>query len=337
VVDGKSGTAQTVVTAAELVPVSETYGALATLEQLEEEARAFIGASKAPSTIRAYRSDWRHFEAWCRVRDVQALPAAAETVALYLTDMASWAKAATIQRRLSSISQAHQMAGHESPTQDRLVRMTHSGIRRRIGTASQGKAPVVTADLRAMVEALPIGVLGVRDRALLLLGFAGAFRRSELVGLDVADVADRPEGLVIHLRRSKTDQEGAGREIGVPYGSHPATCPVRALRAWLEASGITEGPLFRPVRRGGAVLPSRLSGRAVALVVKRSVLAAGVGEAARYGGHSLRSGLVTAAAEAGVQERVIAEQTGHRSMTVLRRYIRSASLFQQNAAAEVGL
>jgi site-specific recombinase XerD len=195
----------------------------------------------------------------------------------------------------------------------------------------------VTAEVRAMFDTLDDTPGGLRDRALLVLGFAGGFRRSELVALDVADVVDRAEGLVVTLKRSNTDQEGAGREVGIPYGSHPETCPVRALRAWLAAAGIDDGALFRPVTRAGVVGAERLSAKAVALRVKVAVERAGVGDPSRYAGHSLRAGLVTAAAEAGVQERVIAEQTGHRSMAVLRRYIRSANMFQQNAAAEVGL
>jgi site-specific recombinase XerD len=161
---------------------------LAGLEDLADEARAFIAETKAPATLRAYRSDWAHFEAWTRARGLPALPAAPETVALYLTDMARTYKAATIQRRISSISQAHQAAGLDSPTGERIVRMAHAGIRRAIGTAQHGKTPVLTADIRRMVDTLDDSLLGRRNRALLLIGFAGAFRRSELVGLDVGEV-----------------------------------------------------------------------------------------------------------------------------------------------------
>ncbi len=240
--------------ATELVLRIEPSQALAPLEELADSARDFAISSKAPSTIRAYRSDWRHFEAWCQVRDLLHLPASPETLAMYLVDMSSWAKAATIQRRLSSISQAHGVAGHDSPTHDRLVRLTHSGIRRAIGTAHKGKDPVVTAEIRAMVDTLPETLGGLRDRALLVVGFAGGFRRSELVALDVEDVADRAEGLVVTLRRSKTDQEGAGREVGIPFGSHVETCPVRALGAWLAAAGIEDGSDLQaglPGRPGG--------------------------------------------------------------------------------------
>jgi integrase len=265
-----------------------------------------------------------------------ALPAAAETVALYLAELGGQRKAATIARRLAAIAEAHKAAGHPSPTADAAVKTVWTGIRRTHGTAQAGKAPVVTADVRAMVATLPDRLIGHRDRAVLLLGFAGAFRRSELVGLDVADVAATRDGLVVALRRSKTDQEGAGAAVGIPYGSNPATCPVRALARWLEVSAIAAGPLFRPVDRHGHLGAGRLSDRAVALVVKRAVAAAGL-DPAKYAGHSLRAGLATAAAAAGVPERAIAQQTRHRSLEVLRRYIRAGSLFSENAAAAVGL
>ena len=167
-------------------------------------------------------------------------------------------------------------------------------------------------------------------------GFAAALRRSELVALDAADVAEVAEGLVVTLRRSKTDQEGAGRSIGVPYGSRLPTCPVRALRAWREVAAISAGPLFRPIDRHGNISTARLSDRAVARVVQAAVSAAGF-DPARFAGHSLRAGFATAAAGGGGEERTIAEQTGHRSMSVLRGYIRSGSLFRSNAAASVGL
>ena len=177
---------------------------------------------------------------------------------------------------------------------------------------------------------------GCRDRALLLLGFAGAMRRSELVGLDVADITEGTDGLIVRLRRSKTDQEGAGRTVGIPFGSNLATCPVRAWRAWLELSSITEGAAFRPVDRHGRIAVTRLSGQAVALVLKRHASRAGL-DRDEVAGHSLRAGLATSAAAAGVPERVIAEQTGHKGTAMLRRYIREGTLFRENAASAVGL
>jgi integrase len=301
-----------------------------------ERARDYVRQSKAANTRRAYRADWADFSAWCAARRVSPLPATPQSIALYLSGLAPERKVSTLRRRLSAISQAHQAAGHPSPTKDPAVRAVFAGIRRAHGAAQQGKAPVMTADLRRMVAALPDSLLGTRDRALLLLGFAGAFRRSELVGLDVADVSRTGDGLVVRLRRSKTDQEGEGRTIGIPYGSRPITCPVRALSSWLEAGGIAAGPLFRPLNRHSQILPGRLSDRAVARVVQRAALAAGL-DPAEFAGHSLRAGLATSAAAAGVSERAIMAQTGHKSLPMVRRYIRAGSLFNDNAAAGVGL
>jgi integrase len=186
-----------------------------------------------------------------------------------------------------------------------------------------------------MTAALPGSLLGLRDRALLTLGFAGAFRRSELVALDVTDISFTADGLEVALRRSKTDQEAAGRKVGIPYGSLRITCPVRALRAWLDAAVITEGAVFRSVNRWSA-LGDRLSDKAVALVVKRHAATIGL-DATKFAGHSQRAGLATSAAKAGKSERAIMNQTGHRSAAMVRRYIRDASLFSDNAAAGIGL
>jgi len=310
--------------------------AAAALAVVMEQARDYAQLAKAPNTRRAYRADWADFTAWCRAHGRAPLPAAAETVALYLSALAGYRKTSTLACRLSAISQAHQVAGHPSPTKDQSVRAVAAGIRRAKGTAQQGKAPAVTAEVRAMAAALPDTPMGRRDRALLLLGFAGAFRRSELVALDVADVQEKPEGLAVTIRRSKTDQEGAGRTIGIPYGSHYESCPVRALRAWLASAGIAHGPLFQAIDRHGNLLPGRLSPQGVARAVKRAAVAAKL-DPAKYAGHSLRAGLATAAAEAGVSERAIMAQTGHKSLPMVRKYIRSGSIFRENAAAEVGL
>jgi integrase len=218
------------------------------------------------------------------------------------------------------------------------VRLVFQGIRRTLGSASAQKTAAVTAELRAMLETLDLETLsGARDRALLLVGFAGAFRRSELVSLDVADVSFTADGAVVQLRRSKTDQEAEGRKVGLPFGSHPLTCPVRALRDWLcqtqtqTHSGIGRGPLFRAVDRHGNIKNQRLSDQSVALIVKRCARDAGL-DWEKYAGHSLRSGLATAAANADVSERSIMAQTGHKSLPVVRRYIRDGSLFRRNLA-----
>ena len=314
------------------------HGHLARLEVVAEQARDYAAAAKAPNTVRAYTADWNHFRTWCSSAGLNALPASGNTVALYLTSFAGQLKTSTLQRRLSAISQAHQVAGHETPTRSAAVRLVWAGIRRKHGTAQEGKAPALVEDLRAMMAAMAPRrrgqdwrLLEVRDRALLLLGFAGAFRRSELVSLNVEDLELGRAGIVVHLRRSKTDQEGQGRKIGIPRGAG-MTCPVAALQAWLADAGIKEGPLFRPVNRHGQLQAGRMSDRAVALVVKRRVQAVGL-DPDQFAGHSLRAGLATSAAAAGASERAIANQTGHKSMAVLRRYIRDGELFRDNAAA----
>ncbi len=318
---------------AALVPAGDTLPA--TLAETVERAGDYARQAKAPNTLRAYRADWADFATWCQAHGLEALPATDSTVALYLTEAAERCKTSTLQRRLSAIAQAHKAAGHVPPTKGR-VSMVWQGIRRAKGTAQKGKAPARTQEVRAMVATCGDGLLGTRDRALLLLGFAGAFRRSELVGLDVADLDFGRDGLTVTLRRSKTDQEGAGQKVGIPYGSTPATCPVRNLQEWLEGADVTSGPVFRGVNRWGQVNAARLTDRAVALVVKRCAQAAGL-DPALYAGHSLRAGLATAAAEAGVSERTIMAQTRHKSLPMVRRYIRDGNLFRDNAAAAVGL
>ncbi|MBY6274119.1 MAG: integrase, partial [Bacillaceae bacterium] len=273
----------------ELTTVME-QGQVTLQQELARQARDYASRSRAPNTKRAYQNDWRDFTSWCEEQGLQPLPATPQTIALYLTARAETHRVSTLQRRLSAISQAHKAAGYPPiSTRDEPLHSIWMGIKREKGTAQQGKAPVVTEELRAMVATLPDSLLGIRDRALLLLGFAGAFRRSELVNLDVTDVNMTRDGVIVTLRRSKTDQEGQGQKIGIPYGSNPATCPVRALQAWLEASGITEGPLFRSIDRHGNLQPSRLSDKAVALVVKRRAQAVGL-DPSKYSGHSLRAG-----------------------------------------------
>jgi integrase len=299
---------------------------------LVESARAFAAEAKAPATRRAYHSAWRAWVTWATVHRVSALPAAPEAVACYLTALAeAGRRVPSLDLALAALAAAHQAVGAASPRTAPVVREVMKGIRRTIGVAPRPKAPVSVPDLRAMLAASPETLLGLRDRALLLVGFASALRREELVALNVEDVATGADGLTMTLRRSKTDQEGVGRPIGVPFGSATQTCPVRALAAWMTAAGITDGPIFRGVSRHGQLL-GRLSGRGVARVVKKGAAAVGL-EAATFGGHSLRAGLATAAAKAGKSERAIMAQTGHRSVTMVRRYIREASVFIDNAAA----
>lgn len=315
---------------------ARTTAVPAALAPFVEQARAYFDGADAANTRRAYASAWQHFAAWCASQGVEAMPAAPETIALYVTAHAGRLKIATLQQRLSAISRRHRDAGLEPPIGHHLVRRVWRGIRRDKGVAVTKKAPTLTADIARMVAAAGDGIGGLRDRALILLGYAGALRRSELVALDRSDVETTRDGLIVAIRRSKTDQEGEGAKLGIPHGSAPTTCPVRALDAWIDAAAIVAGPLFRPIRRGGAVRVDRLSDRSVALIVKRLAGRAGL-DPARYAGHSLRAGLVTQAALAGVAEHVIGRQSRHKSVAVLRGYVRVATLFEQNAAAKVGL
>jgi site-specific recombinase XerD len=319
-----------------IVSDKSTRNEIGPLADIADRASEFVSQSKATNTIRAYRGDWEHFGRWCQSHGQLSLPASPDTVALYLADLSGTHKPSSLNRRVAAVSQAHQMAGFESPTRASKVRLVMSGIRRMKGTAQTAKTPVVVDDLRRMIARLPEGLLGVRDRVLLLIGFTGAFRRSELVALDRAAVEFTREGLVVTIRRSKTDQEGEGRKIGIPYGSNPDTCPIRSLQDWLDRSGIVEGPLFRPISRHGKMASTRLSAGAVAEIVKKYVEAVGLNPEL-FAGHSLRSGLATAAASAGASERAIMDQTGHRSLTTVRKYIRTGSLFRENAAAVLGL
>ena len=225
--------------------------------------------------MRAYASDWRDFEGWCSLRGVMPLPATAATLCLYFTERARTLKTNSLARRLAAISSAHQDAGHEdlNPARAGEFKKLWKGIRRSIGTAVTKKTPAFTADIRRMVEALPAGRIGTRDRALILVGFAGALRRSELIGLDIADIP-MTDGLVIALRHSKTDQEGEGAVVRSPMVRTPSG-PVRAVQRWLEASGIAEGAVFRPISRWGAVSRARLSGDAVAHIVRHAARVAG--------------------------------------------------------------
>jgi site-specific recombinase XerD len=304
--------------------------------------RRYLDAAQAPNTRRAYLADWEHFAGWCAERGLDALPAAAEALADYVTDSAACGKStATIGRRLAAVRSAHLTAGHAvSPTSAPVVRRALAGVRRTHGVAPRRKAAITTDQVRAMLATLdPATPLGARDRALLLLGYAMGARRSELVALDVDDLELVPdEGLRIRLRRGKTDQEGRGRLVGVRRGTRSAeTCPVRAVQAWLEVLGRpATGPLFRHVRRGGHVTAERISPKVVAMVVQRTALAAGL-DPSCLGGHSLRAGMVTTAARRRAPLTRIMAQSGHLRLDTLMGYVREAELFDDNASGYLEL
>lgn len=303
------------------------------LAPLVDAARSYLDAAQAPRTRAAYGAQWRHFTSWCRAHGLTSLPAAPGTVALYLSARArEGRKVATLAQALSAINQAHQLSAHPLPGASASVRETFKGIRRTHGVAPAQKAPLALDQLRAMMRTLddaPSPIIAARDRAILLVGFAGAFRRSELVALHLDDVRRSPDGLIITLRRSKTDQEGRGRSIGIPNGRAPATCPVRSVERWLAAAQLDEGVLFRSVDRHGRI-GGALSGRDVARIVQRRAAAAGLDPHA-FAAHSLRAGLATAAAQAGKSVQAIMKTTGHRSVAMVHKYIREAELFRDNA------
>lgn len=304
-----------------------------TLSALTDKARAYAHDARSANTLRAYESDLRAFGSWCQQRGVTGLPVSPEMLSCYVADVAGSVKPATLQRRLAAITVAHKAAGYESPTSHEVVRSVLAGTRRHFGVAQAQKVALSVDDVRAMVADLGEAPIDLRDRALLLLGFAGALRRSELVALDVTDVRFERAGVVLTLHRSKTNQEGATEEVAVPYGSDLSTCPVRALQSWLDC--VESGPLFRNIARGGRI-GDRLSPHSVASIVKK--LAAKVGlDADKLAGHSLRSGFATSAARAGKSEAAIMRQTRHKSVTVARRYIRQGTKWDDHAGYGIGL
>lgn len=289
-----------------------------------EAVRALIEYSLSDSTRVAYQSDLKHFRDWGGT-----IPASPATIAAYIAAFADTLAVATISRRISTLSKAHEVLD-ANPCRSALVRATLQGLRRRRGTAQQQAKPLLRDDLMLILDRLGTSTRDSRDRALLLVGFSGGFRRSELVGLDRADIEHVRQGLVITLRRSKTDQEGAGRKIGIPFG-RTRNCPVAALDMWLSHSGIDAGPVFRPVDRHGYVHTDRLSGDAVSGIIRERVAYADM-DATGFSGHSLRAGFATSAAQAGVSTLKIRAQTGHTSDAMLARYIRDGELFTGNAA-----
>jgi integrase len=298
-------------------------------EELPEAVRELIREAHAENTRRAYQSDLRAFRAWGG--DVPTTP---DQLACYIAEEGQRLHPSTIQRRLAALSVAHRLTGGSGhPTTHPIVKAALRGLQRLSGVMQTQAAPLMVEDLWAILDRTRDSIRDQRDRALLLVGFAGGLRRSELVGLDVSDLEFVREGLILTLRRSKTDQEGKGRRIGVPH-ARGRWCPVREVRTWMELAGITGGPLFRWLRKGGAVAGDRLSGEAVSALIKRRARGIGLDQA-KFSGHSLRAGFVTSAARAGIATHLIRQQTGHASDATMSRYIREGSIFTQNAAGQL--
>ncbi len=302
-----------------------------TLRAALESAADLARAEKAAATQRAYGSDFAIFSAWCAEQGLCPLPAEPATVAAFIAAEAGRGiKSSTIGRRVAGIRYSHKLAGYPTPTDDERVKAVVRGARRTLGIAPDKKAAATSDKVLAMVAAHRTDLTGKRDRALLLLGFALAARRSELVALDVSDIEECPEGLRVRIRKSKTDQEGAGATIAVCRGS--IACPVAAVRDWLAAANITEGPVFRPIAKGGKLKSTRLTAQSVALIVKAYAERLGFDPAA-FAGHSLRAGFLTSAAAKGASIFKMMDVSRHRSVDTLRGYVRDANAFRDHAGA----
>jgi len=311
---------------------ARTAAAIALLETAER-AKTYARQSRATATRRAYASDLRDFARYCTQNELAALPAAPQTVALYLAELAGKLKVSTIRRRVVAIAQQHLLHGHPAPTADPIVREILKGIERTHGIAPHKKTALTADLLKDVLHRLDGSLRGRRDRALLLLTFAGGFRRSEVAALDVADVRFEKRGAVVTLRRSKTDQIGAGREVAIPQLRTEALCSVHALRAWLSAATIIEGPVFRTFSMRGDLQANRIDGRDVARLVQR--LTGHARLEGDFAAHSLRAGFVTSGAERGIAEASLQNVTGHRSPTILRGYVRRATLFDDAPLARI--
>jgi integrase len=312
-----------------LQPVPAKAVSLADTEG-DDDVRDYVLAEKAQSSRRAYALDFRYFSGWCLSAGLDSLPALPKTLARYLTWLAKHRglKAATIARRAAAVRYVHQISGHASPTDAMLVKATIRGIRRTLGAAPTQKAALVAKQIGLMLDTCDGSLLANRDRALLALGFAAALRRSELVALQVEDLTFVDRGLDVRIRRSKGDQEGKGVTLAVPHGDH--LMPVEAVQAWLTASGIATGPVFRPVRKGSRLGDTALTPHAVGVLAKKRARLVGI-DPATISGHSLRAGYVTSCVEHGVAPMLIAEQSRHKSLDMLLVYSRRVDRYRQHS------
>lgn len=318
--------------------VTHSSSALAQLEldNALQAARRYSKKSRANSTWRAYRSDWRLFEAWCQTVALPNLPADPDTVAMFVASQASAGlNPSTLNRRLAAIRLVHLGAGHPSPHNALRVVEVMRGIRRDWSQPPAKKTAAVDDDIKRMADSVEPGTrMGLRDRALLLFGFAGAFRRSELVAVNTWNLEEREEGLKVTIEKSKTDQEAKGQVIAIVRQPESPYCPVQALQDWITVAEIERGALFRRMFRGDKVGEARLSAQSVALVVKEYASRAGL-DWERYAGHSLRSGFLTSAARNRASIFKMADQSRHKSLDVLREYVKAEDLFDGNAGEDL--
>lgn len=302
-------------------------------KKLSLKSKKRMEKSKATNTLKAYEADWLDFFDWCQHQNLIVLPAEPETIVNYINELADHAKANTVSRRLSAISENHKVAGFldDNPCRSGLVRNALDAIKREKGTLQRGKAPLLMEDLETISSYFDLtDMAGIRDKALLLTGFMGAFRRSELVKIDVEDLSFTSEGVIILIAHSKGDQLGEGEHVAIPYNLNSNVCSASSLKYWIQTAKLTSGPLFRPLNKNKTIRNQRLSDKSVALLVKKYVGLAGF-NVKDFAGHSLRRGFATSAAQHQVDERTIMQQTRHKSEKMVRRYIEQGNIFKNNA------
>ena len=309
------------------------------IKALQEETLLNLKSSKANNTIRAYKSDFNDFGLFCAKNGFKPLPSEPKIVSLYLTHLSTKdVKMSTLKRRLVSIGVIHRLKGHYLDTKHPSIIENIMGIKRRKGSLQKGKKPILINHLREIIKVIDEQekelIKKLRDRSIILIGFSGGFRRNEIVSLDYDDLDFVTEGLKINLKRSKTDQYGEGSIKGLPYFDNSKYCPVVTIKNWIETSKINSGPLFRRFTKGSNLSKNRLTDQSVALIIKDYLQLAGI-DSKNYSGHSLRSGFATTAAESGAEERTIMAMTGHKSPEMVRRYIKEANLFKNNALNKI--
>ena len=310
------------------------------LKILHEATLENLKNSKANNTLRAYKSDFKDFGAFCYKHGLSSLPTDPKIVSLYLTHLSKSSKISTLRRRLVSISMMHKLKGHYLDTKHPIIVENLIGIRRVKGSIQKGKKPILINHLKLIINSInqqnSNEIKKLRDKSIILIGFSGGFRRTELISINYEDLEFVPEGLKIAITKSKTDQLGEGMIKGLPYFSDENYCPVINLRKWLQISNITSGPIFRRFSKGSIITNNRLTDQSVVLLIKEHLRLAGI-ENKNFSGHSLRSGFATVAADSGADERSIMAMTGHKTTQMVRRYIREANLFKNNALNKIKL
>ena len=309
------------------------------IKALQEETLLNLQSSKATNTVRAYKSDFKDFGLFCAQNGFKALPSEPKIVSLYLTYLSTKDnKMSTLKRRLVSIGVIHKLKGHYLDTKHPSIIENIMGIKRRKGSIQKGKKPILINNLKLIIDVIDQekneDIKKLRDRSIILIGFSGGFRRNEIVALDYEDLDFVSEGLKIDIKRSKTDQFGEGSKKALPYFDNSQYCPVVSLQKWIKISKINSGSLFRRFSKGSKLSENRLTDQTVALLIKAYLQLAGI-DSKNYSGHSLRSGFATSAAESGAEERSIMTMTGHKSTEMVRRYIKEANLFKNNALNKI--